>query len=1151
MGLNLILGRAGAGKTFCCLSAVQERLASAPDGSPLLVLVPEQATFQTEKQLAAAAGGGGFIRAHVLGFRRLAHTVLAELGGAAIPRLSDLGKRLVLRRLLTEYRQQLKILGRAAGQRTFADTLAGIIREFKIYDISPLQLTEAQAAMEASPLADKIHDLALLYSHFEEYLQGRYTDPEDDLKLLLNKMPQSTLLRGAEVWIDGFEWFTPQEYDVVERLLATAADVTVTLCLDNPDGEEHKAETALFHRQWNTRRVLRDLAAKQGVAIQELQLSAAATEAKPILVHIEQNYFSGDADLWAGDRQGVMVAEAANRQAEIEGMARQMLRLCREEGYRWRDMAVLVRDTDAYSALLERVLADYDIPFFSDRQRPAVHHPLAELLRSALEVMRDHWSYDPIFRCLKTDLFSLTRGQIDKLENYVLEFGIRGSRWTNGEPWQFVRRLSLNEDDELTAGQQAELSVINNIRRLASAPLLELERQLKEVGTVTGYTHAIYSLLEALEVPVKLENWAAASEAAGDLDQAREHRQLWNSVINLFDQMVETCGDTELSLAEYADVLNEGLEGLALSLIPPGLDYVTVAPLTRTRMTAPIVFLPGVNDGVLPKRGREEGLLNDSEREMLANMGMSLAPGALADTFAEQYVVYTALTRASRLLWISYPLADEEGKGLLPSLLLKRLKEIGVVRGIKSLPLEPIPGSEREYIAHRRRSLALLASGLRPLLNGEAAADTWWDVYNWAVKDDSLRSGVQQVIAGLFHRNQEDGLPPDIANKLYRKNNRLRGSVTRFEGFRSCPFQHFARYGLGLKERALAQLAAPDFGQFLHAALKDFGDLVSSQGRQWGDVKDDEISPLCTTIIEQLAPKLQNEILLSSAQHKHITGRLQRTIERTVQRLVKFDRVSKFKPLALELPFGREEGLPALTLTLRDGSELELVGQIDRVDAADHDGRQLLAIVDYKSGGAWLKLPDVYYGLRLQLLTYLLVALRYADDLLGAAECLPAGVLYCFVKNPKVSSNYYLPAEEAASQLDRALKMPGWLLEDAEAIRAWDSSIAGRSDFIKIGIKKDSTFYSDSKPYLKTTEQFALLLDYVQNTLIDTAERILAGDAAIRPYSLEGRTPCGLCSYLPVCQFDRMLPDNDFVILPSLADDDILALLSGKGGDDA
>nr|WP_092074832.1 helicase-exonuclease AddAB subunit AddB [Dendrosporobacter quercicolus]NSL48967.1 helicase-exonuclease AddAB subunit AddB [Dendrosporobacter quercicolus DSM 1736]SDN16068.1 DNA helicase/exodeoxyribonuclease V, subunit B [Dendrosporobacter quercicolus] len=1148
MLLRLILGRTGSGKTHQCLEEIRAQLRQAPEGAPLVLILPEHATFQTELALANTPGLHGFSRAAVFGFRRLAHRVLLETGGAIRPQINELGKKLLLGKLLRDNRQQLKALGRAANQRDFTETLAGMIREFKTYAITPGLLAQAAGAFDHPPLQDKLQDLALLYQQFNGLLAGKYTDPEDCLSLFADKIPQSALLTAADVWIDGFSWFNPQETAILSRVMAAAASVTVTLCLADTGSSRHALETALFHRQWNTWRKLKALAQSQGIAVEEFELTAARRFVHaPLLKHVEQNFFSFPPKTFSGDKQCLTIVEAANRRVEIEGVAADIVRLCREEGYRWRDTAILLRDTTAYSDLAAAVLAEYDIPFFSDGKRQPVHHPLAELIRSALESIAN-WSYEPLFRCFKTDFFPLTRDQIDDLENYVLEFGIRGSRWTGNEPWTFVRRLTLGENEEINAGQQQYLDDINEIKAIAIRPLLAFSRQVKAAGNVTGLTTALYQLLEALKAPEKLEEWAFSAEREGDLAQAREHRQIWESIIKLLEQLVETCGSQELSLNEFAAMVSDGLEGLKLSLIPPGLDYVTVSALEQNSISnVKAVYLLGVNDGVLPKRGRGEGLLTDDERSIIAGAGLELAPGAAADHFAERFLVYTALTRSTHYLWVSYPLADDEGKGLNPSIVVKRLKELAGITKLKSLPLEPAPGREQELLSHPRRALAGLAVALRQYKHGQEISPVWWDVYNWALQQGPYRRQLSQAVAGLFHANTAGSLPVELARRLYAGNKRLRGSVTRFESFRACPFKHFAQYGLSLKERAVFRLQAPDLGQFLHAALKAFGDRMQRAGRAWGSFADPEYSEHCAQIVNELAPKLQNEILLSSGQHKHLLGRLQRTIERSVRRLAEFDRVSSFKPLAFEQNFGRgEHALPPLVYPLADGYRLELAGQIDRIDQAEYNGRRYILIIDYKSGGAWLKLVDVYYGLKLQLLTYLLVVQKAAGDLSGLAECLPAGVLYYFVKNPSVASTVKLSAEQIERAINQQLKMPGWVLADQEVVRLLDTAMDSKSDFLKIALKKDNSFYSSCLAYVKSSEEFSLLLEHIEAVLAETGRQILSGEIAIDPCALKSYQACSYCRYLPVCQFDRLLPENDFRKLADMADDIVIQALTRK-----
>ena len=1135
MSLQFIIGRGGSGKTAYCLESMRSKLFAEPEGAPLVLILPEHMTFKVEKELANTPDLHGFTRAYVFGFRRLAQRVLLETGGAIYPSITEIGKRLLLSRVLSDNLDTLHTLGRAARQRNFTDSLARMIEEFKSYGVAAETLEQAAASMPDSALKEKLMDLALIYQGFNRGMEGHYTDAEDVLEVMEQKIADSSILRDAEVWIDGFVFFNPQEMNILREILLTAKCVKITLSLEHVDSLEHTVDTSLFHRQWKTLQQVRRMAEDLDMKVDVVELPSPKRFATANLGHIEANLFKYPIKPFA-DPGGTAIVEAANRRIEVEGVAVDILRLCREEHYKWRDIGILVRDSSAYEDVLQAVLQDYQIPFFSDSKRQTIHHPLAELLRSALEALHG-WKYEPLFRCFKTDFFPVTRSQIDLLENYVLEFGIRGNRWLLEEDWSYHKRLSLDEDSEISDENAERLAQINQIRRQVMLPLAKFAQQIKKAATVCERTTALYQLFTDLAVPETLENWAKAAEKQGDLAEARQHQQLWDDIVQLFDQLVETCGADVMSADVYEQTINDGLDGLMISLIPPGLDYVTIAPFDQNSLdNTKAIYIVGANEGVMPRRGKTEGLLTDGERAELASLGLELSQGVGADNFAEKYLLYSAFTRSTEYLWVSYPLADQEGAGLNPSSLVQRLRELLPLVKLQSLPLEPLPGSEYWSIAQPRQAVAKLAGALRAYRKNGFLSPIWQDVYNWALTDEAMQPVLAMVTAGLFDLRQAEALPTDVAKLLFTKNKYLRGSVTRFERFRACPFQHFAQYGLKLKERAEFSFAAPDLGNFLHASLKAFGERMKAEGRNWSDVKEGEYQNICGEIVADLAPKLQNEILLSSAKYQHLLGRIRRTVERAVKRLMAFDYVSCFKPIGFEKAFGHGfDALPPLTYSLEDGYQIEITGQIDRIDCMEAETRKYFLVIDYKSGNAYLNLLEVYYGLKLQLLTYLLVAQNAAQKLVGG-KTIPAGILYYFLKNPVVSAKYRLSEKETEAELTKMLKMPGWILADSEIIRQIDSSF----NFIKVSLKTDGEIKQTGKNNVKSEAEFMALLGFVDSILSDTGRQILSGDVSISPFALDNKEACTFCPYRSFCQFDRMIPGHEYRQLKKLENEAVM-----------
>ncbi|MBO5245178.1 MAG: exodeoxyribonuclease V subunit gamma [Selenomonadales bacterium] len=959
MGLHLVLGRSGSGKTRFCLEEITAQIQDDPSGAPLILILPEHATFMAERQLAEMTGG--YIRAYIFGFKRLAHQVLRAEGGAQRPTITELGKKILMMRYLHQKQDELLKLGKAARQPNFSEIILSLIKEFKSYNISPNDIAEAAEGLAGTELSAKLTDIAGLYGDYQTAVDASYTDSDDALLRLAEKIPTAELFRGARVWIDGFRWFNPREVGVLSALLTAGIDVTVTLCLSDADSAERADETDIFHRQWETRRKLYALAKECRTEVRETELTERRrTAADSIGTYIERDFFAPVVRPYAGEAGGLAAVEALMRRHEAEQTACEIVRLAREEGARWRDILVLTR-SEEYRDLLPIVFDQYDIPYFTEQKRRAIHHPLSELIRASLEAVRT-WQYEPIFRALKTEFFPLTRDEIDRLENYVLEFGIRGSRWTQEQDWTYCRRELLEDEDEAAAERtKAMLDEINDLRRRAAAPLKGLADALRRAKTVEAYVASLYAFLEDLEVPQKLAAWADEKTAEGDLVGAAEQMQIWKQVIALIEQLAEVGGEDAVRTRALNALIEGGLSAMEFSLVPQGLDHVVIGSMEQNNAdNMPYIFLLGVQDGVLPSRGGGEGLLSDDDRDRMHRLGLDLAPGSSGDALDEQFLAYQLLTRAKKRLYISWSLSDDEGKGLRPSPLIVRLCRM---TGIKPKLYRPLSAEadDASGLVHPKQALGALANALRSRKKGETLGTLWPRVYEWARQSKAHRPMLERALAGLFHHNHARPLPAETAHKLYRKKGRLYGSVTRFERFRQCPFSHFARYGLKLKERSIFRLKPLDLGQFFHAALKVFGDRTKGKD-SWGDWSEAECTALAKSITAELAPRLSNEILLSSAQQKAILGRMERTITKAAQRLCDFGRSSQFRPYDYERAFGfGKDDLPPLRWKLSDGTGLIVTGQIDRIDTLDKDGKRYVLVVDYKSGRVWLTVPAVYY----------------------------------------------------------------------------------------------------------------------------------------------------------------------------------------------
>ncbi|OEF96704.1 helicase-exonuclease AddAB subunit AddB [Desulfuribacillus alkaliarsenatis] len=1167
MGLQSIIGRAGSGKTYTCVEQIRQKLIADSTGSPIIYLVPEQMTFQAEYTLATTPGLQGMIRAQVYSFTRIAWKVLQETGGLSRQHIDSVGIHMLLRKLLEQHKQELRLYARAADQTGFIDNIERLIVECKRYCIGAKDLKvlyqqiEEKSGSSEQTILDKLQDLHLILSAVEAELSDKYIAAEDYLRLLANKIPVSNYIRQAEIWIDGFYSYTPQELLVIEAILKYARNVKITHTLDKPYNQELPHELHLFHNTAKTYQRVQGLAQAQGIEIEEpIVLADSLKFSSTCLAHLEANYHRRPVRVYNGET-AISIASAVNRRAEVEGLARAILSKVRDQGYRYRDLAIILRNTDDYQELIETTFAAYKIPLFFDQKKPMLHHPLIELIRSSLDVVNHNWRYEAVFRCAKTDLMTAARESLDQLENYVLAQGIYGERWKTAEDWRYTSRGSIETGFEASADDVHKEREINYWRRIIATPLIQLESDLQKASTGRQYTEVLYNYLVNLHVPETITEWQQTAEAEGELEVSRQHQQAWQAVIKLFDQLVEIIGETELSLELFSKMVDSGLESMKFSQVPPAFDQVVVANIDHSRLQGiRSSFFLGVNDGVVPAKLKESGVFTEDDRGFIQGAGLEIAPTFTTQLLEEPFTIYNALASASDSLWVSYPLADEEGKTLLPAALIGQLKEMfpnAQTPFILADPQEELEEKQLDYIASPDVTISYLTSQLRYWKRGYQVADLWWDTYNWYANqsaNNSVSQGLsgqwQRVIDSLFYKNQEPNLRKQTSEKLYGKD--IKTSVSRLEKHRGCPFAQYASYGLQLKERESYKLENPDIGQLYHGSLKLIADILTTQGKHWGEVTEAEYTELAKQAVGQIAPRVQNKVLLSSKRYQYILKRLTEVLTRTTIVLGKQAQASGFTPIGLEIGFDVGEKIPALQLQLADGRTISLRGRIDRVDQALIGDELFLRVIDYKSSQVALDLSELADGISLQMLTYLDVVLTFAEQWLGQ-QAAPAGVLYFHVHNPIIKTQEAITIEQLDQEHLKKYRLRGLILAEKTIAAAMDAALLGegsrKSDIIPATIKVNGDFGSRSN--VASRQQFELLRNHVRSIIRELGTEIVDGTIAIKPYRIKQKTPCRYCSYRPVCQFDQGLEENEFRRVRVIKDVEHLTASIGGEGDES
>lgn len=1144
MSLRFIYGRAGSGKSHFCIKDIEKKIENN-ENSSLVYLVPEQFSFQAEKNVLNVIGEKSNLNVRVLSFKRMAFRVMNEAGGAAHERMNSSGKCMLISHVLKEVIDDLTIFKGAASRKGFVKTVSDSISEFKRYAVTPEMLAAATDKIEENiNLKNKLLDLAKIYSSFESLLHKNYIDSDDDLTLLAKKLEDSDMFKNAEIWIDEFSSFTPQQYNILEKLLRKAKRINITLNID----EDDISSSSIFRFTKAAEDRILKIAADNNVKLDK----PVTLYKRPFyrfsnseeLGFLEKNLYSFPYEKYNKRTQDIKLFRAQNTYTEVENTARDIIKRCRDNGYRYKDIAIITRNLESYENIISAVFNEYDIPYFIDEKKNIEGNLIVVFLTSAIEILTKNWSYEAVFRYLKTGLTNIKQEDIDILENYILAAGIKGKRkWLDEKKWDY-RPEAMFRGNEISEEEQLLLDKVNDIREKILEPFSLLSNSTKGKKTAEEICRGVFEFLEAVEAPQKVENLIDQFKNSEKQVLANEYSQIWNIIMELLDQTVEVMGEAKISLEEFAEILQIGFGEQKMGLIPPTNDEVLVGSVERLRSHAVCaLYLIGVNDGVFPSVNNDEGILSDLERDILKNKAIELAKNTKDAAFEEQFLVYTTLTIPGKYLRISYPMADYEGKSLRPSTIVSRLKSIYTNITEESDLLFTETDEDRiEQIAAKLPAFNQLIYVLRKRMDGDEASLIWRDVYKWFSAFDEWRAKGEKIFSGTAYNNQAAAIAKEKARKLYGDNMKI--NVSKLEKYAECPFAYYVEYGLKAKERKLFGLSYPDLGTFMHTVIDQFSEKVKNEELQWEELNEQWCESAISEIVEHNVNSSNNYILSSSPRYEYLTGRLKRVLTKTALVITNHIRKSGFRPVGYEVSFGEAGGYPPIVVELSNGETVNLIGRIDRIDMLLKDEETYIRIIDYKSGNKLFKLSEVYYGLQIQLLLYLdAILMQEGKDM--DKEPLPGAVLYFKIDDPIVKTSKELSDEELQKEIMKKFKMKGLLIDDPEIIKEMDREMDGNSLIIPARINKDGSL---GKSEAASAHQFQLLREHVKNIVVKQCENMLNGDISISPCKNNTSIPCDYCLYSSICAFDTDLENNNYNYINDKNDEEVWELLERKYG---
>lgn len=1101
MSLRIIYGTAGTGKSTYIFQEIQEKLKQKKQ-EKIKIITPEQFSFTAEKKLLDFAPSNSVLSAEVITFNRMAYRILEEVGGKTKKHLTKSGRVMLLDEILLSQKNDFTFLGKTDEN---IDMIATQITELKKHQVSVDTLREITQSTQDVYLQKKLQDIYKIYEAYTTRVQNQYIDENDNLTILAEKLEQSLQFQDCDIYLDEFVGFTLQEYNILRKLMKISKTVTVTVCADNLD-ENTNPDHDIFYANKQTVARLMKIAREENMMVEEpicLKSEELATKQRfktPELKHLAENMGEAFYRKYEKEVQNLSVFLANNPYSEIEHIAIEITKLVKENGYRYEEISVITKDIETYGSLCKAIFRSYHIPVFMDEEKDLSENVLIKWILSLLDIFVKNWSYEAVLGYVKTGFTSLDEQEISLLENYSLKWGLKGSKWYAKE-WKFY--------DET----EDEKQMILHAKGQVVEPLMRLKEQLKGLKTVKQITQNLYNFMLENHIPEILEKKIAHLEKINELERMNEYITSWKVVTQVLEELIHVLGEEEITFERYSKILKMGFETSHLGAIPGTADQVIIGDTDRSRShKVKAVFIIGLNDGSFPGNHKEEGFLDDRDREALKEQGIELAKGTMEQLYDDHFNIYKAFTTAEEKLYLSYVSSDSEGKSLRPSIMLNKVKRM-------------FPMLQEESDVVERKSEILLASttfdelliNLRKFQEGEEIDKVWFLLYRYyqAYEPEKLASSLK----ALQYKNIPEKLQKQSLEKLY--GNTLKTSISRLEQYEACAFSYYLKYGLKLQEQSTFQVGTIDTGNFMHEVIDSFFEYLEEKELSVKQLSEEQVTQITEEIVQEKLSLKRYDIFQSIPKYRVLAQRLKKVIVRSMGYIVNSLKYSEFEVFGHEMEFKQGKDYPPIVLELQDGKKVEITGKIDRVDIAKTPEGKYIRIIDYKSSIKNIDLNEVLAGLQLQLLTYL-------DATCKKEDVLPAGVFYFPLIDPILNSERSLAEEQIKEELQKQFKMKGLILADVNVVKKMDTNlVSGNSNIVPAYINKEGEV-SDKASTLNR-KQFENLQNYMEKILKQISTEILEGNIKIEPYyQVQSRkTPCEYCIYKSICQFNQVTK-NDY-----------------------
>lgn len=1076
--LQFILGKSGSGKTTRALNILSELRKSGKKN--LLMLVPDQNSFETETAFLNLLGAGLCRDVKVFGFNRLCDYVFKQTGNIPQNVIDDGVRKIILTKALSECSDNLEFFSSKKTRKSVLELMLHSLKEWKKDNITPDMIDSARENIGSETLSRKLGEISLVLEAYDAILSGTYIEPLDSLNRLNALLSSGSIFDGYTVVVDSFSGFTSQQVEVLSSLMSRAKDFYITLNLDI----EYK-DSDVFATTYRTYKLLKRVAKRGGLDIApDIILNDRVRSELNEFSFLEKYAFKFNDKEYNNPTDNIETFIASDIYRETSYIARRIQKLVFEENYSYSDIAVICRDISMYSGILDVAFDNFNIPYFMNVPKDVFSRPVIRFISSALEFLIYGFERERLLSMLKTGLVNLSEVEIADFENYLFTWNIDRSALKK----EFTNNPSGLE--KLTKSDEESLRAIEAVRRFAVEPLEKFNSACK-TSTVRDISAALYELMNDFDLETSVTNLYDDLQSKGYKTEADEEVRVYNLFIEALDKLTATAGSDTVTLKEYKDYLDYLISDIKFSDIPAYQDQVNVGAADRVRLNnAKVVFVIGAVDGVFPSIPKTAGAFSETERRILIENNIPLADSLEELAAHEKYLAYCALTSPSERLFVTLYTGNYAGESFIPSEIYNEVERLFPGR-VHSTSIDV---NEAFEIFSEQQAFDYLAENYT---DNSPEISALKDYFNSL---DTFKQDIGRI------ENAVNKKPFKIENKKTAENlfgRDINVSASQIEKYNLCAFQYFCNYGLRAKERTTAEIDAIQVGNVVHYFLENF--LKSHNKSILNKLSDDDIKASINSIITDYTEETYGGLSDKPDSFVHLFERLKQNIFALTKQLIYQLVHSDFVPVDFELRIGSDGEIPAYKVDIDSEHSVTVNGFIDRVDISEKsDDEYYIRIVDYKTGSKTFKLCDILCGINMQMLIYLRAVQKNGEKYYNK-RLIPSGILYMPAFAPVISSD----EKNIDKKFSDMLRMNGLVLNDSDVLSRMDKD----GEFIKLTKKMIDDKYSET---VADSEQFSLIFSHIDDTIRNMGASLLDGRVEASPV-MGIENGCRYCPYDSVC----------------------------------